>query len=185
MLISKQVRESQAASPQLADVNFGALYLLFLTISHLFFFFCLFPPNSSSRHPSVPREPSQGAGRDRQPALSRWGDTQPPAGLAEERHGHRDQAVQTAHPSGYGEVKSLALACVCPFVFKLLPQILPLQRFLPELLSYVSFKQNKFYFNRHGSNFKVVRTTFIVIIRYLLISRLTQLNIYCQSCSKT
>lgn len=77
---------------------------------------CLFPLSPSplftfspSRHQSVPREPSQGAGRHRQPALSRWGNSQPPTGLAEEWYGHHQQAVQTAHPARYTGVSVCCL----------------------------------------------------------------------------
>lgn len=109
MLISKHksgtwrhLLRSLPCAPSETDVNVASMCLLSFIISCIilsFLFVCF--PGSSSRHPSVSWEPSQRTRSHRQPALSRRGDSQPPAGLAEERHGHREQAVQTAHPPGY------------------------------------------------------------------------------------
>lgn len=93
---------SLPCAPWETDVNVASLCLLSFIISCIilpFLFVCF--SHSSSRHPSVSWEPSQRTGSHCQPALPRRGDSQPSAGLAEERHGHREQAVQTAHPPGY------------------------------------------------------------------------------------
>lgn len=82
---------------------------------------------SSSRHPSVPRKPSQGARRHCQPSLSCWGHPEPAANLVEEWHGHHPQAVQTAHPARYQQdslllpssvgIKVRILICVLKFPY--------------------------------------------------------------------